>query len=177
MDPRNVVVASLALAFSLALGPNVDAEAAPDASAESPRVRFAARTTAGAVERALAGALRRLDRPGCQRLFAEFHDGKGRPLREALDGKGLSGSEHLASLIFYDGAAQPPCEREATLAFTFPGSPIVFVCSTQFTREWRRDPFLVEAALIHEGLHSLGLGENPPTSAAITSRVMNHCGN
>jgi hypothetical protein len=172
MDARNVVAASVALATSLALGPDAIAQPAP----EPPHVRLAARTSAGAVERALAGALRRLERPTCQRLYAEFQDGAGRPLREALDGKGLSGPEHLASLIFYDGAAQPPCEREATLAFTFPGSPIVFVCSTQFVREWRRNPFLVEAALIHEGLHSLGLGENPPTSAAITSRVMNHCG-
>jgi hypothetical protein len=172
MDPRNVVATSLALAASVALGPNANAQPAP----ESPHVRLAARTTAGAVERALAGALRRLERPGCQRLFAEFQDGEGRPLREALDGKGLSGPEHLASLIFYDGAAQPACARDATLAFTFPGSGIVFVCSTQFVRECRRNPFLVEAALIHEGLHSLGLGENPPTSAAITARVMNHCG-
>ena len=32
-----------------------------------------------------------------------------------------------------------------------------------------------EAALIHESLHSLGLGENPPTSSEITSRVISRC--
>ena len=32
-----------------------------------------------------------------------------------------------------------------------------------------------EAVLIHELLHSLGLGENPPDSAAITDRVMARC--
>jgi hypothetical protein len=143
----------------------------------STHVRVGGRVTTGAVNRALSGAQRRLESPACQQLFVEFHDGAGRPLREALDGKGLSGAEHLASLLYYDGAPQAPCERERTLAFTTPGSTVVFVCPRQFVRETRRDPFLAEAALIHEGLHSLGLLENPPTSAAITSRVMNHCGN
>lgn len=34
-----------------------------------------------------------------------------------------------------------------------------------------------EAIVIHEMLHSLGLGENPPTSDYITSRVMERCRN
>ena len=33
-----------------------------------------------------------------------------------------------------------------------------------------------EILLIHELLHSLGLGENPPTSAQITNTVMARCG-
>jgi hypothetical protein len=32
-----------------------------------------------------------------------------------------------------------------------------------------------EALLIHEMLHSLGLGENPPTSHQITARVRARC--
>jgi len=31
--------------------------------------------------------------------------------------------------------------------------------------------------MIHEALHTLGLGENPPTSAEITERVLARCGN
>ncbi len=30
--------------------------------------------------------------------------------------------------------------------------------------------------IIHESLHSLGLGENPPRSQDITSRVTERCG-
>jgi len=39
----------------------------------------------------------------------------------------------------------------------------------------RHDPFLADVALIHESLHSLGLGENPPSSSEITSRVISRC--
>ena len=35
---------------------------------------------------------------------------------------------------------------------------------------------LARAVIIHEALHSLGLGENPPSSQAITARVLNRCG-
>jgi hypothetical protein len=34
----------------------------------------------------------------------------------------------------------------------------------------------IEILLIHEFLHTLGLGENPPTSDAITQRVAVRCG-
>ena len=37
-------------------------------------------------------------------------------------------------------------------------------------------PFYAEAVIIHETLHSLGLGENPPSSQAITHRVLQQCG-
>ena len=171
---RHTSIVSTGLAGAVVVAWATGAWAAP--APASTHVRVYGRMTAGAVERALSGAQRRLGSPACQQLFAEFQDGAGRPLREALDGKGLSGAEHLAALLYYDGDPQPPCGRDRTLAFTTPGSTVVFVCSRQFVRETRRDPFLAEAALIHEGLHSLGLQENPPTSAAITARVMTRCG-
>jgi hypothetical protein len=40
----------------------------------------------------------------------------------------------------------------------------------------RRDPGLTAALIIHEELHSLGLGENPPSSQAITAQVIARCG-
>jgi hypothetical protein len=33
----------------------------------------------------------------------------------------------------------------------------------------------MRAVIIHEMLHSLGLGENPPSSKEITLRVMQRC--
>jgi hypothetical protein len=51
----------------------------------------------------------------------------------------------------------------------------VFVCAQQFVAAARRDPMVADAALIHESLHSLGLGENPPSSSEITSRVISAC--
>jgi hypothetical protein len=170
MCPRSAVAAAVSLVLFCA-GP-----ARPEGAAPGKRVRIGPRYSAGTVERALAGARRRLERPGCQRLFSEFADGEGRPLADVLEAKGTTGRDHLGSLIFYDGTDQAPCERDGTLAFTWPGSPVVFVCSVRFTRAAHNSPTLAEAALIHEGLHALGLGENPPTSSAITSRVLSRCG-
>jgi hypothetical protein len=36
---------------------------------------------------------------------------------------------------------------------------------------------MAEAVIIHEMLHTLGLGENPPSSTEITFRVLNRCMN
>jgi hypothetical protein len=127
------------------------------------------------VDRALKGARRRLAHPGCQRIFSDFHDAAGRPLQDGLERLNATGEGFLGALLFYDGTPGERCARGATLAYTYPGSRVVFVCPAEFARSARHDPFLAEAALIHESLHSLGLGENPPTSAAITARVMSRC--
>jgi len=142
--------------------------------ASSDRVRIRS-PYAGSVTRALAGARHRLRHPACQRLFSEFQDADGRALGARLDDLGTTGEEFLSNLIFYDGSSGERCQAPTTLAYTVPGSRVVFVCVATFARNARHDPFLTEAALIHESLHSLGLGENPPTSAAITARVMSRC--
>jgi len=147
------------------------AKAAPGAL----RVRLGGVYDAGTVQRSLDRARGRLERPQCQRVFADFRDASGRPLQEALDRAGRSGGEHLGTLLFYDGSGQPRCRGTRTLAFTWVGSRIVFVCAQQFVAAARRDPLLADAALIHESLHSLGLGENPPSSSEITSRVISAC--
>jgi hypothetical protein len=138
-------------------------------------VRLGARYEAGTVQRSLDRARARLERPQCQRVFTDFHDQSGQPLQDALDRAGRSGAEHLGTLLFYDGSGQRRCLGGRTLAFTSVGSPIVFVCAPQFVAAARRDPILADAALIHESLHSLGLGENPPSSGEITSRVISRC--
>jgi hypothetical protein len=138
-------------------------------------VRLHGTYDAGTVQRSIDRASGRLENPQCQRVFTDFRDASGRPLQDALDRTGRTGAEHLGTLLFYDGSSQPRCIGTRTLAFTFVGSQIVFVCAQQFVAAARRDPVLADAALIHESLHSLGLGENPPTSSEITSRVISRC--
>ena len=173
MCPRNAakVLSSVVL---LALATPMSAADRPAASGLV-HVRLGGRYDAGTVQRSLDRARGRLERPQCQRVFTDFQDASGRPLQDALDRTGRSGAQHLGTLLFYDGSGQPRCSGPRTLAFTWVGSPIVFVCAQQFVAAARRDPILADAALIHESLHSLGLGENPPTSSEITSRVISRC--
>ena len=49
------------------------------------------------------------------------------------------------------------------------------MCDGEIAEAAGRNLGLVEAVLIHEELHSLGLGENPPTSEEITTRVLAGC--
>jgi len=49
----------------------------------------------------------------------------------------------------------------------------VFICPTAFVEG---SPEETEAALIHEMLQTLGLGENPSRSRDITARVRARCG-
>jgi hypothetical protein len=129
-----------------------------------------------ALSAAVAGAQRRLSRPGCQRVFSEFYDAAGVPLAEKLDAMGLTAGDHLATLVFADGAGRPACRTSDVLAITSPGSGTVRVCGSRF-RMWQQlDPPLAEAIIIHELLHTLGLGEDPPSSQEITRRVVKRCG-
>jgi hypothetical protein len=94
---------------------------------------------------------------------------------DALEELRAPADEYLQGLLFYSGSATKACKTPRVLAFTTPGSRIVFVCQKQFRKAYRRDPSQAEFTIIHEMLHSLGLGENPPTPAHITSRVVEHC--
>lgn len=132
--------------------------------------------TQGALSAAVAGAQRRLSRSECQRVFSEFSDAGGVPLAHKLRAMGRTSGEHLAALSFADGSQRRACRASDVLAATSPGSGTVYVCGSRF-RMWQRlDPPLVEAIIIHETLHTLGLGENPPTSRDITRRVVKRCG-
>jgi hypothetical protein len=138
-------------------------------------VHIAQEATAGAVRRVLEGAAQRLERPRCQRVFDEFKDARDRPLRESLDDAGISGTTQLSRLVFYDGAHQPRCKAGGVLAATEVGSHVVWICPETFRRVASHDPGTAEIIMIHEALHSLGLGENPPSSAEITARVWSAC--
>ena len=138
-------------------------------------VRMSDPFTASAVRGALQGATRRLDRPDCQKVFGDFADAHGRRLEENLAALGDSGRSYMGRLLFYEGTSQPLCHKRNALAITQPGSRVVLVCGPAFTHWYRRDRFLAEAVLIHEALHTLGLGENPPSSQEITKRVLERC--
>ena len=128
------------------------------------------------VRSAVEGARRRLQTEECRRVLDEFHDAAGRPLRANLDALGLTPAQYLDFLVFYDGQGAGRCRASQVLATTWPGSRVVFVCGDQFVRGWRVDRWHAEVVVIHEALHTLGLGENPPSSRDITARVLERCG-
>jgi hypothetical protein len=125
------------------------------------------------VSRAAGDAMRRLREPGCQRLFEEFADAEGRPLRERLGGS--TPDAYLARLVLREGeipVGSGRCASAGAAAFTA-GGAAVFICGRSFRK---LSPGARANALIHEMLHTLGVRENPPSSAEITRRVTERCG-
>ena len=80
----------------------------------------------------------------------------------------------MTRVFFYDAPAKA-CGT-SSLAITKVGSRAVFVCGRRFVRQGTRYSRYAEAVIIHELLHSLGLGENPSSSDHITERVLARCG-
>jgi hypothetical protein len=130
---------------------------------------------AAAVERALVGAVRRLESPECRRIFADFRDGAGAPLQDGLDRLGLDAPDYLAVVLFADGFGQRSCHGTDVMAVTAPGSRVVRICGPRFSEAQARSPERAELVVLHEALHTLGLGENPPDSLEITRRVGERC--
>ena len=159
--------ALLAAASEAGPAPRVGSEAAGEnmiaAGPESLMVRLARE-----------GAARRLASPACARIFSDFVDASGRPLQEQLDAYNLSGPEYLALVYFAPGAEDGRCGNEAVLATTHPGSRLVKVCG-RFGQAYRKDPRWAEFVVIHETLHTLGLGEDPPSTYEISARVAARC--
>jgi hypothetical protein len=154
--------------------------AAPDTGAHEAsgnelfRVRLSRPGESMAVRAALRGAMKRIDRQECRLILTDFTDDRGRKLQQNLESLGLSGPEYLTFILFREGDPRE-CARGHVLAFTTPGSRVVFVCS-QLAETQRRDTVLAEAMVIHEALHTLGLSEDPPSSQEITRRVLARCG-
>ena len=129
---------------------------------------------AAAVERAREGAARRLETPACQRVFTDFKDGAGRTLQQNLDEWGMSHADYLRLIPFIDGSREPLCRKTHTALVAVPGVRRVMVCAA-FADHQLKEPGVAESMVIHEILHTLGLGENPPTSIEITQRVEARC--
>ncbi len=140
-----------------------------------PRIQIRDPVTRDATRRALDGAARWLSFSQCARLFSEFHDLNGQSLDEKLRQLQSTPGDYLRLVYFQDGERHPTCQRDGILAFTEVGSRVVYVCGRDFARAWNREPREILATLIHEMLHSLGLGENPPTPRDISYRVQQLC--
>lgn len=126
-------------------------------------------------QRVLEGAEEWLSFPNCQRLFSEFADQGGRHLAVKLTELAVSPGEYLRWIIFEDGTDRRQCRQAGVVAFTSPGSRVVYLCGRDFMRGAQRAPEEARAAIVHEMLHSLGLGENPPSSKEISNRVKQQC--
>jgi hypothetical protein len=113
--------------------------------------------------------------PQCQLLLADFADQSGRYLTEKLTALGVSAADYLRLILYEDGTTQAGCKRHGILAFTAIGSRVIYLCGRDFVRAAQRAPEEMRAVIIHEMLHSLGLGENPPSSKEITYRVKQRC--
>ena len=133
---------------------------------------------ARAVGTARAGALERLESEECRKGFTDFTDAEGRTLQQSLEKWTASAAEYIGLIPFVDGSSQALCRRTKTALVATPGVRRVFVCKT-FADVQLRQPAVAEAMVIHEILHTLGLGEAPmpgqPTSLEITQRVEARC--
>jgi len=129
------------------------------------------------VRMAVIEAHRRLGNPQCQQIFSDFNDASNRALNAKLEEIGQTGQSYLGWIWFVDGGSEGRCAQADVSAFTSPGSQVVRICGDRFTRAiTRRGIGFLATAVIHEELHSLGLGENPPSSTEITRRVEFRCG-
>ena len=138
-------------------------------------VRIRHRQTAVAVASALGGAWRRLGQERCRELLSDFDDATGQPLQQILDGLGQTSQEYLGSILFYDGSKRPACAREGVAATTSPHGRVVFICPNTFRALQKSNRLGAEVIIIHEMLHSLGLGEDPPSSWQISHAVYRQC--
>jgi hypothetical protein len=123
---------------------------------------------------ALEAASERLGGEDCRRILTDFPEQDGPPLADRLSVLSVDLPTYLTMLVFMDGSRAPICAKGG-LAFTAPGSRVVHICVEELKRTWTKDREYTIAALIHEVLHTLGLRENPPSSSAITFRVLSRC--
>ncbi|MET0214307.1 MAG: hypothetical protein ABW292_14950 [Vicinamibacterales bacterium] len=130
-----------------------------------------------AIRQSVAGAAARLAVQGCQDILDELADRSGNPLSRLLASKRTSPVEAFNGLRFVEARDTARCGAGMTLAYTLAGSPVIGICGAEFSRIFATDRRAAEITLIHEFLHSIGLGENPPTSREITQRVVAKCGN
>ena len=146
------------------------------------RLKFESGLAKTVVQQAIRGAAARLEHEACQLVLTDFTDEFGRTLRQNLERLERRPAEFLAELWFVDRSSEPSCKQnhDAVAAFTNPFSRVVYVCGAHFI-----SPQLAlrgrpgEFVIIHEMLHALGLGEygRNPTPQAITSRIIDRCGN
>ena len=164
---------SLASAVFVAVAICAPAGAAPLQGGREAADRTPTRTLVAAASTRAAAKLRK---PECREVLSDFRDAGGRRLSEILEERRIGANEFLASLFFVDGRATPLCASGTAAAGANPGSIFIGVCKETFSRVQAEDPGFAANVVIHEMLHALGLGENPPTSEEITRQVAKRCG-
>lgn len=167
--------AGVCLVAMAAIAPSAGAPAASNSVSAVPAILIDDTVHAALVRKAVLGARRRLEEPRCAKLLSEFTDGGHRTLQANLDAAGESAPAYLGRIEFHDGTDRRPCSAAGVAAYTTPGSRAVWICTGRFAVAQNTDPDLAEYLIIHEALHSLGLGENPPSSEQITRRVARRC--
>lgn len=145
--------------------------------AAAPRVSVTDIVFAAAVRRTILGASTRLEHAECQRIFTDFKDTTGRPLLKNLRASGLSATAYLFShVLFVEDSEARQCRRGPVIAaFTAPGESVVRICGPSLSTTIDRSTSAAELLVLHELLHTLGLGENPPTPADITRQLRLRC--
>jgi hypothetical protein len=129
------------------------------------------------MRRAVKDAARRFQQPDCRLLLTDFTDESGNLLSANLSRLGMTPAEFVErGLIFVDGSDERPCLTDLRAAFTSPGSRVIFVCASRLLQPNSEPSPRIGLLIIHEALHALGLGENPPPSAGITRQVGRRCG-
>jgi hypothetical protein len=137
-------------------------------------VRLRGRWFEAPVRRAVQGAGQRLSDPACAAVLGDFRDRDGRPLAARLGALSLAPVDYARLVLFYDGSSDAPCRRPRVYAFTAPGSRVVRACPRLGSLAAVR-PDEAEAVVIHELLHTLGLGDDRASSAWITAAVERRC--
>ena len=123
---------------------------------------------------ALESASVRLSDADCSKVLTDFENQRGQTLADHLASLEVDIQTYVRMVTFIDDSRHRLCEKGG-LFFTSPGSRVVRVCVDQL-KLMKSRPHHLMALFIHEVLHSLGLGESPPSSEAITARVIARCG-
>jgi len=148
--------------------------AATAASAQGTRRASLTKRDESAVARARDAAARRLADAECRKVLSDFHDARGRSLERNLEEWAMDPAQYLRIVPFVDGTGEHVCHRQDVMLVSTPNVPRVIVCP-RFAEAERHRPEAAPIMVIHEVLHTLGLGENPPTSTEITLRVEGRC--
>lgn len=146
----------------------------PGAERDEWRVQVPDPVARRASRQALDRARRLLEAPRCRSVLTQFADREGHALADRLETLGVDVQTYLTMIVFIDDSRHRSCV-EGVIGFTQPDSRVVHLCIDELKGRWRQNPTYVVAVFIHEMLHTLGLGENPPPTQEITRRVLQQC--
>ena len=124
---------------------------------------------------ALESAAARFEDRDCLKVLTDFQTINGFTPADQLAAWEIDIHTYLTMVTFIDDSRHRLCEKGG-MFFTSPGSRVVRVCVEEFKSIRHHSRGYLAALVIHEILHTLGLGESPPSSEEITTRAMLRCG-